>query len=48
VTSNLEKGDGLVHCFVKNAGVLCEKKKKKKERKTFLAVWRLSGSVLSR
>ena len=24
MASNLEKGDGLVHCSVKNAAVLCE------------------------
>ena len=24
MTSNLEKSDGLVHCSVKNAAVLCE------------------------
>ena len=39
VTSNLEKSDGLVHCSVKNAAVLCKfelarlKKKKKKKKK---------------
>jgi len=30
------------------AHLIKKKKKKKKERKTFLAVWRLSGSVISR
>jgi len=45
VTSNLERSDGLVHCSVKNAAVLCKNhrervtqiwtslKKKKKKRK---------------
>jgi len=37
----LGKNHGLVHCSVKNAAVLCETKK-------ILAVWWLSGSVLSR
>ena len=65
-----KKGNGLVHCSVKNVAVSCknhcesitqiwtsqseeeEKKKKKKRRrrkkKNILAVWRLSGLVLSR
>ena len=57
------KSNGLVHCSVKNAVVLCEnhrervmqiwtspsEEEEEEERKTFwLAVWRLSGSVLSR
>ena len=29
VTSNLEKSDGLVHCSVKNAAVLCENHRKR-------------------
>jgi len=28
MTSNLEKSDGLVHCSVKNAAVLCENHRK--------------------
>jgi len=55
VTSNLEKSDGLVHCSVKNAAVLCEKHREgsrkfelARRKKNILAVWRLSGSVLSR
>jgi len=30
VTSNLEKSDGLVHCSVKNAAVLCENHREKR------------------
>ena len=56
VTSNLEKSDGLVHCSVKNAAVLCENhcervtqigtspSKEEEERKTF---WQ-SGDFLVR
>ena len=31
VTSNLEKSDGLVHCSMKNAAVLCENPEEEEE-----------------
>ena len=49
-TSNLEKSDGLVHCSVENAVVLCENYRERvtqiwtsqsegEEEKNILAVW---------
>jgi len=42
-----KKSNGLVHCSVENVAVLCENHLKKKKKEKILAVWRLSGSVLS-
>ena len=45
------KSDGLVHCSVENAAVLCENHRERVhhlKKKNILAVWRLSGLVLSR
>ena len=52
-----KKTDGLVHCSVKNAAVLCENHREsvmqiwtspsEEEEKYILAVWSRSGSVLS-
>jgi len=51
------KSDELVHCSVENAAVLCKNHREsrkfelahlKKKKKNILAVWRLSGLVLSR
>ena len=48
MTSNLEKSDGLVHCSVKNAAVLCENHRESHAnlKKKIFAVWQLSGLVL--
>jgi len=48
VTSNLEKSDGLVHCPVKNAAVLCENHREsrkfevarlKKKKEKHIGIW---------